>query len=112
MKTRKRCPKHPGYILNELYLQPLSLPVKNLAENIGVSSEIITDIINEKKSITPEMAMRLTQAFPNTTSESWLSLQRNYDSWQTVNNYSEWKPVEAISSENLYKLDEAAVAYV
>jgi len=42
------------------------------------------------------MALRLAQAFPNTTPESWLNLQRNYDLWQVAHQTSAWKMVHAV----------------
>jgi len=54
--------------------------------------------------------LRLSQAFPNTTPESWLTLQRNYDLWQVAHTTSDWKMVPAISTE-LYKKNEASLAH-
>ena len=110
MKTRKRCPKHPGYILKTLYLHPLSLTISKLAAILGVSRKTVSSIVNERKSVTPEMALRLSQAFPNTTPESWLSLQRNYDLWQVAHTTSEWKMVQAVSA-NLHEPEEAVLAH-
>ncbi|MFQ5865261.1 MAG: HigA family addiction module antitoxin [bacterium] len=98
MKDRKRCPGHPGRILRNLYLKPLSIPNTKLAEILGVSRKTISSIVNERKSVTPDMALRLSQAFPNSTAESWLNLQKNYDLWQTAHNTHDWKSVRAISS--------------
>jgi addiction module HigA family antidote len=78
---RKRCPSHPGAILRELYLQPLKISVKQFAKDIGVSQKIATEIINEKTSVTSELAFRFSKAFPNSTLDSWLGLQRAYDFW-------------------------------
>ena len=98
MNKRKRCPSHPGNILKNLYLKPLALSNTKLAETLGVSRKAISSIVNERKSVTPEMALRLSQAFQNTTAESWLTLQKNYDLWQTAHKTSEWKSVKPISS--------------
>ncbi len=97
MTSRQRCPRHPGYILKTLYLQPLSLTISQLAEALSVSRKTVSAIVNERRSITPEMALRLSQAFPNTTPESWLNLQRNYDIWQVSHTTSQWKTIHAIS---------------
>ena len=103
MKNRKRCPGHPGRILKNLYLGPLAISNTRLAEILGVSRKAISSIANERKSITPEMALRLSQAFQNSTAESWLTLQRNYDLWQTAHNTNAWKSVQPIST----KLDKS-----
>lgn len=63
-----------------------------------MSRKTISSIVNERKSVTPDMALRLSQAFPNSTAESWLFLQKSYDLWQTVHNTSDWKSVRPISS--------------
>ena len=96
MKERKRCPKHPGRILEMLYLQPLSLTISKFAEFLGVSRNVISAIINERRSVIPEIALRLSQAFTNTTPESWLDLQRNYDLWKIAHSSSDWKRVHPI----------------
>lgn len=99
MNERKRCPRHPGYILKTLYLQPLALTISKFAEMLGVSRKTVSALVNERKAITPEIALRLSQAFPNTTPESWLSLQRNYDLWQVAHRSSAWRMVQPIVAD-------------
>lgn len=82
MRTQNRQPAHPGRILKNLYLSPLGISNTKLAETLGVSRKAISLIVNERKSVTPEMALRLSKAFPNTSAEFWLNLQKNYDLWQ------------------------------
>ncbi len=101
MNMRTRCPKHPGYILKILYLQPLSLTITQLADVLRVSRKAVSAIINERKSVTPEMALRLSQAFTNTTPESWLTLQRNYDLWNVAHTSSDWKQVHALEEQDV-----------
>jgi addiction module HigA family antidote len=96
MIERKRCPAHPGRILKNLYLTPLEISITDLAKGLGVSRKTVSAIINERKSVTPEMALRLSKALPNSTPESWLNLQRNYDLWQTSHRTFAWKSVQAI----------------
>jgi addiction module HigA family antidote len=96
MRDRRRCPAHPGRILKNLYLEPLSISSTKLAEILGVSRKAVSAIVNQRKSVTPEMALRLSQAFPNSTPESWLNLQRNYDLWQTAHKTYKWKSVQPI----------------
>jgi len=83
-KTRK--PTHPGEILKELYLDELGVTISEFADHIGVSRKAISAIVNGRKSVTPEMALRFSMAFPNTTPESWTNLQRNYDLWTVEKN--------------------------
>ena len=74
-------PPHPGEIIKELCLKPLELSVTEAAEALGVSRKTLSSIINGKAGISPEMAVRLSIAF-DTSSESWLNQQTQYDLWQ------------------------------
>lgn len=73
-------PPHPGEILRELCLAPLELTVMEAAESLGVSRNTLSSILNGRAGISPEMAIRLSIAF-NTTAESWLRQQMQYDLW-------------------------------
>ena len=84
MRERKRKPNHPGAVLKNLYLNPLSITLTELSARIGVSRKAVSRIVNEKKSVTPEMAIRLSKFF-DTTPDMWLNLQRNYDLWEVRN---------------------------
>ena len=74
-------PPHPGEIIKELCLEPLGLSITEAAEALGVSRKTLSSIINGKAGISPEMAVRLSIAF-DTSSESWLTQQTQYDLWQ------------------------------
>jgi len=73
-------PPHPGEVLKELCLEPLGLTVTEAAKGLGVSRKTLSTILNGKSGISPEMAVRLSIAF-NTSSESWLNQQSQYDLW-------------------------------
>jgi len=96
MRIRRRTPTHPGRILKDLYMIPLDITNVRLAEILGVSRKVISNIVNERKAITPEIALRLSRAFTNTTPESWLNLQRNYDLWYTAHNTHDWENVQPV----------------
>ena len=74
-------PPHPGEVLRELCLEPLGLTVTEAAKALGVSRKTLSGILNGRAGISPEMAVRLSIAF-NTTAESWLHQQVQYDLWQ------------------------------
>ena len=74
-------PPHPGEILKELCLEPLGLSVTEAARALDVSRKTLSSILNRRSSITPEMALRLSIAF-DTTAESWLTQQIQYDLWR------------------------------
>jgi len=73
-------PPHPGEVLGELCLTPLRLTVTEAARALGVSRKTLSGILNGRAGISPEMAVRLSIAF-NTSAESWLTLQLQYDLW-------------------------------
>lgn len=73
-------PAHPGEIIRELCLEPLELTVTEAAKGLGISRKTLSEILNGHSRISPEMAIRLSIAF-NTTAESWLNMQLQYDLW-------------------------------
>ncbi len=75
-------PPHPGEILRELCLEPLGISVTKAAEALGVSRKTLSAILNGRAGISTEMAIRLSLAF-DTTPESWLTQQTQYDLWVT-----------------------------
>ncbi|QTA91842.1 Toxin-antitoxin system, antitoxin component [Desulfonema magnum] len=81
-----------------MYIGPLSLTITGLAESLRVSRKAVSAIVNERKSVTPEMALRLSQAF-GTTPDLWLNLQKKYDLWCAMNTNSDWKNVREICRE-------------
>jgi len=78
-------PPHPGEILRTLCLEPLGLSVTEAAKALGVSRKTLSSILNGRAGISPEMALRLSIAF-DTTAESWLSQQAQYDLSQAERN--------------------------
>lgn len=73
-------PPHPGEVLRELCLEPLDLSVTDAAKALGVSRKTLSAILNGRSGVSPEMAVRLGRAF-DTSPESWLSQQLQYDLW-------------------------------
>ncbi|HEY5822802.1 MAG TPA: HigA family addiction module antitoxin [Cyclobacteriaceae bacterium] len=74
-------PPHPGEILKLDYLQPLELTITDAADGLGIARKNLSAIVNGKAGISPEMSIRLAEAF-NTTPDLWLNLQANYDLWK------------------------------
>ncbi|MBK1705135.1 HigA family addiction module antitoxin [Halochromatium glycolicum] len=89
-------PPHPGEILRELCLDPLGLSVTDTAKALGVSRKTLSGILDGKAGISPEMAVRLSIAF-DTSAESWLNQQMQYDLWQAEQHRNELK-VERLSA--------------
>ena len=74
----KRTPTHPGEILKEEFLSPLGVTQVELAKALKTSFRTINEILNEKRSISPGMALRLARYF-GTTPDVWIGLQADYD---------------------------------
>lgn len=91
----KRKPRHPGGLLKRQYLEPLDIKITDLAKSLGVSRKTVSELVNEKSTISPDMALRLAKAF-QTTPELWLNLQKNYDLWCAADKSDKWKAVQPI----------------
>ena len=74
-------PPHPGEVIRELCLEPLGVTVTAAAKALGVSRKALSELLNGKTGVSPEMAVRLSIAF-DTTPESWLTQQMQYDLWR------------------------------
>ncbi len=83
-------PPHPGEVLRELCLEPLGLSVTDAAEALGISRKTLSGILNGKAGISPEMAVRLSIAF-DTSAESWLNQQSQYELWHAEQRRKELK---------------------
>ena len=74
----KMRPIHPGEILREEYLKELGISANALALGLRVPSSRISEIVKEKRAISPDTALRLAKYFA-TDAQSWLNLQSAYD---------------------------------
>ena len=95
MRAQTRAPVHPGEILLKDYIEPLSLTITNLAKSLNVSRKAISAIVNERKSITPDMALRLSKAF-NTSAELWLNQQTTFDLWIASRKSGDWEKIKTL----------------
>ena len=73
-------PPHPGEVIRELCIEPLGLSVTEAARHLGVSRKALSELLNGRSGISPEMAIRLSKAF-DVSAESWLNQQTQYDLW-------------------------------
>ena len=74
MKT----PPHPGATVLHDCIEPLGLSITDAAAALGVSRNSLSELVNAKRGISPEMAVRLSKAF-GASAESWLTQQINFD---------------------------------
>lgn len=75
----QRCPSHPGALLAEI-IPSTGRSKTELARLLGVSRQHLYDIINEKKPVSPEVAVRLGKLFGNGPGV-WLRMQAAHDTW-------------------------------
>ena len=78
-------PPHPGAFIRRQCLEPLNLTVTEAAKGLGVSRNTFSMLLNGRLGISPEMAIRLSQAFGGSP-ESWLQQQLQYDLWHAKQN--------------------------
>lgn len=71
-------PVHPGEIVREECLKPLGLSVTEGARHLGVGRQTLSHLVNERASVSIEMAYRLSKAF-GSTPETWLGMQLSFD---------------------------------
>ena len=81
-------PPHPGAFIRRQCLEPLGLTVTEAAKGLAVSRNTLSLLLNGRLGISPEMAIRLSQAFGGSP-ESWLQQQMQYDLWQALTNREE-----------------------
>jgi len=71
-------PPHPGRIVRQECLEPLRLSVTDAAKSLGVSRNALSELVNERRGISPEMAIRLAKAF-GSSAAVWAAMQLDYD---------------------------------
>jgi antitoxin HigA-1 len=76
--AKKLKPVHPGEILHEEFMVPLGLSMNRMAMDLRVPVTRIADIVNEKRGITADTALRFARYFKNTP-QFWMNLQTRYD---------------------------------
>lgn len=74
MKT----PQHPGAIVREAIVEALGMTITDAAAGLGVSRKQLSELVNERAGISPDMAIRLEQGV-GSTAEHWLRLQMAFD---------------------------------
>ena len=80
MTTMTRKQTHPGTVFYEDVMNPLNLSVTKTAELLGVSRKALSEFINEKSSLSPDMALRISIA-TGTSAESWMNMQQKLTLW-------------------------------
>ncbi|MSP87210.1 MAG: addiction module antidote protein, HigA family [Alphaproteobacteria bacterium] len=71
-------PPHPGEVIRALCLKPLGLSVTRAAQGLGVSRKTLSELLNGRSGISPDMAIRLARAFGGSP-QSWLAQQMQFE---------------------------------
>lgn len=73
-----RAPAHPGEIVREEFLEPLGMTQSELAERIGVPFQRVNSLVNGRRNLTPDTALRLSKFF-GTSAAFWMNHQLRWD---------------------------------
>lgn len=73
-------PPHPGGILAE-ELEYLGVNASDFARQIGVPSDLVTEILSERAPITPEIVQKISLVLNVPRASTWLAIQADYDAW-------------------------------
>lgn len=79
----KRSPTHPGAVVG-MELEELGLTITETARRLDVSRRTLSELVNERRAVSPEMALKLGRFFGNGT-ELWMNMQTRYDLWGVEN---------------------------
>ena len=82
-----RPPTHPGEMLLEEFLKPLGITQSSFAIRLGVSFPRLNEVINGKRSVTPDTALRLARV-TGMSADFWLGLQQDWDLWHALRSES------------------------
>lgn len=81
LRNKRRAPTHPGALLREVVLPELGITQVELADRLGVSRRTVSEILHERRPVTPDMAIRLGKLLGNGAG-LWLRMQQALDVWQ------------------------------
>lgn len=97
MRDPKRRPTHPGEVLREDVLPALDMTQTELARRLGVSRLSVSELLLEKRALTPDMAIRIG-TLTNTTPESWLRMQEAVDLWELAKDPKRYRHIEPLAA--------------
>src|SRR4026209_709505 len=86
-------PPHPGPCGRRQCMEPLDLPIPDPAAALGVTRTTLSELVNEKRGISPEMAVRLSKVFGG-SAESWMVQQVQYELAQVETDRLQLKKLE------------------
>ncbi len=97
LRDPKRKPTHPGELLREDVLPALKMSQSELAKRLGVSRLSVSELLLEKRAMSPDMAVRIGR-LTNTTPDSWLRMQTAVDLWALERDPKRYRHIEPIAA--------------
>jgi antitoxin HigA-1 len=94
---RMHNPPHPGRIIKEA-IEAIPMSVTAFAAHIGVSRVALSRVLNQKAAVTPEMSIRISQAFGQDSPDIWFNLQNDHDFWRAAKNRAKDRNIEPLHS--------------
>jgi antitoxin HigA-1 len=88
-------PPHPGGVVLRQCVEPSGLTITEAAERLGVTRNTLSELVNGKRGISPEMAVRLSKVFGG-TEEGWLVQQAQYDLAHVRRDHIKLKKLELV----------------
>ena len=95
LRDPKRKPTHPGELLREEVLPVLKMTQTEYAKRLGVSRLSVSELLLEKRALSPDMAIRVGR-LTNTTPESWLRMQEALDLWELERQPKRYENIEPL----------------
>ena len=97
LRDPKRRPTHPGAILREDVLPALNMSQSEFARRLGVSRLSVSELLHEKRTLSPDMAVRMAR-LTNTTPDRWLRMQQAGDLWELEQQPQRYKHTEPVAA--------------
>jgi len=88
-------PPHPGLVVLQECIEPLGLSITDAAAALGVTRNTLSELVNQKRGISPEMAVRLSKVFGG-TEQGWLVQQAQYDLAQVRRGHIKLKRLQLV----------------
>lgn len=97
LRDPKRKPSHPGELLREDVLPALGMSQTEFARRLGVSRLSVSELLLEKRAMSPDMAVRVGR-LTNTTPDSWLAMQTALDLWELQRDPKRYRHIEPLAA--------------
>ena len=97
LRDPKRKPTHPGELLREDVLPALKMSQSELAKRLGVSRLSVSELLLEKRAMSPDMAVRISR-LTNTTPDSLLRMQAAVDLWELERDPKRYQHIEPVAA--------------